>query len=540
VAAGRSAAHAELAAVLSAALSVKEVVEAVAASPTSTLGALSASIGIVDRSSALIRIEYAGGVGPSFASRALTVALGAPVPVAEAIRENRTVVLPDQRGLAGAYRPEVRWATPSQGGSVTVPLHGHQGSAIGCLTLVWSDSGTPDANDVGFIEETASLVGGAIERLVTAEREHRMATELQDRLLDLDRRTTAAVVAAVYQSASDALRVGGDWYTATTIDSDRIGISVGDVVGHGLQAVAAMSQLRSAVEAVALTSEDPRHVINVIERYAETLPGAMGATIGYAVVDRRSGILRYACAGHPYPLLVRPDGTTRFLEDGRRPALGLAGLASTSPPGQVQVSPGSLLILYTDGLVERRGESLDAGLLRLADTASGLVHRPAGEAATALLHKMAPDGGFSDDVALVALRPVGSNPSSFVEIVPAQVGELGPLRQRLRLWLESLDLAEDTVNDVLLGVGEATSNAIEHGSGFDPRRRVSLEAFADEHAVSVSVSDTGRWNRDSAKDHREPHQGLGLTLIHEVAADVVTVCTGSETRVSMSYRRSPG
>jgi serine phosphatase RsbU (regulator of sigma subunit)/CheY-like chemotaxis protein/anti-sigma regulatory factor (Ser/Thr protein kinase) len=542
-AAGRAAVHAHLAEAVSGAMSIKDVVVAVRASPLSTLGATTASVGVIDAASDLITIEYADAIDPLFdplfSDRYHTVAGDAPVPMAQAIRDDDTLVLTGPPDDTTADTP---WAVSpgrSKGASVSVPLHGSEGAVIGAFTLIWPAPRQFTADDIEMVEESARLVGRAIERLITAEREHRMATELQDRLLDLDRRATTAVISAVYQSASDALRVGGDWYTATRLDADGLGVSVGDVVGHGLPAVAAMSQLRSALGAAALTSPEPDQVIDVIELYAQTLPGAVCATLAYAVLDPTTTTLRYTCAGHPYPLVVRPDGSTTFLEDGRRPPLGTRSYASARSIGHVDLPKGSLLILYTDGLIERRGESLDAGLARLAGTAASLAQAPASEAAATLLRQMAPPDGFSDDVALVALRPAGTCPTSFVEVVPADMAEVGPLRHRLGAWLKALGLADQVVVDVLIGVGEAVTNAMEHGSQMDPTRRVSVEVFADQDVLLASVSDTGRW-RYSPELPRSPYRGRGLRLIGALAEDVVTVRAAEGTRVTMTYRRAGG
>jgi serine phosphatase RsbU (regulator of sigma subunit) len=181
--------------------------------------------------------------------------------------------------------------------------------------------------------KVAKMTQSAVDRIRNAQREHRIAVDFQDHLLDLDHGSTAAVVAAVYQPGGEAMRVGGDWYLVVPLEHQgRVAISVGDVVGHGLPAAIAMSRLRAAVAASALTDADPAAVLTTLDRYAATVPGARCATVSYAVIDvpqtrQHGGAARvsYSCAGHPYPLLVTPDQPPVFLSAGRRPPGGRLG-----------------------------------------------------------------------------------------------------------------------------------------------------------------------------------------------------------------------
>jgi anti-sigma regulatory factor (Ser/Thr protein kinase) len=332
--------------------------------------------------------------------------------------------------------------------------------------------------------------------------------------------------------------VGGDWYTATPLDSTRIGISAGDVAGHGLPAATVMSQLRSALGAAALASDDPAAVIDLLDRYAHTLDAAAFATVAYAIIDTAAGTVSYACAGHPYPLVVGPDGMVTWLQDGRRPPLASRSLKPQldAPTGSASLSPGSLLLLYTDGLIERRSEPLEDGLARLTAAAAGCAKLPAGESCRHLIRQLTPRDGYADDVAIIALRPTGTTASSHVDAMPASISELGPARDRMRDWLAHLDTSRATTYDVLLGTGEALSNAMEHGSDFDPRRAVSVEAFAAEDEISVTVTDSGRWSKDSAASQANK-RGHGLKLIHGLAEYSQTKRTILGTQVTMTHRR---
>jgi anti-sigma regulatory factor (Ser/Thr protein kinase) len=346
----------------------------------------------------------------------------------------------------------------------------------------------------------------------------------------------AAAVSAAYQPAGEVMRVGGDWYTATPLGPARIGISAGDVVGHGLPAATVMSQLRSALGAAALASNDPAAVLDLLDRYARTLDDAAFATVAYAIIDTATSSVSYACAGHPYPLIVGPEGTVTWLRDGRRPPLAVRSFAlrQDAPTGGAALPPGSLLLLYTDGLIERRSEPLDEGLARLSAAAARCAKLPAGQACRALVTEMAPGHGYADDVAIIAVRRAGTTATSYVDAMPASFSELRPARERMRDWLEHLSASRASIYDVLLGTGEALCNAMEHGSDLDPRRTVSVEAFAAGDEISVTVTDSGRWLKDSAAS-RANQRGAGLKLIHGLTQHSQTARTILGTQVTMTY-----
>lgn len=351
-----------------------------------------------------------------------------------------------------------------------------------------------------------------------------MAMALQERLLDLGTGVPAAVVAAAYQPSGEALRVGGDWYTTTAIDARRTGVSVGDVAGHGLAAAAVMSGLRSALSTAALAEGDPSAVLALVDRYARTIPGAMFATAAYAIVDTQAGTVDYTCAGHPYPLIVTAEGDVRYLQKGRRPPLGAKSSVIRPATGRAPLPAGSLLLLYTDGLVERRGESIDAGLDRLARAGAQAARLPAGAACAAVLRAMAGPGGYADDVAMVALRPRGSTATSHVDVLPAAFGEMAAARRRLMDWLRQTVQDPVQADTMLLCAGEAMANAIEHGSDGNPDRSVTIEAFAEPDKITITVADTGGWAKDPAST-ADSGRGHGLTIIHGLAEHVQTART---------------
>ena len=177
-------------------------------------------------------------------------------------------------------------------------------------------------------------------------------------------------VAAHYLVAAAEQAAGGDWFEAVPVD-DQVVAVVGDVVGHGAEASAVMGQLRAVLVEFLLDGDDLTTALARLDRFASRMPGARGATVCLAVVDPRDRSVRYACAGHPSPLVVAADGTTRYLS---APGGGPLGLAGPRPlVGRATLDPGDVLLLFSDGLVERSGQDQSVGLAELAEVASAAM-----------------------------------------------------------------------------------------------------------------------------------------------------------------------
>ncbi|HET9720108.1 MAG TPA: SpoIIE family protein phosphatase, partial [Solirubrobacteraceae bacterium] len=362
----------ELGSELNGARGVEDVLHALLRSPACSLGATLARIGLLDESRGLLHLTFGGEVPPELASRYHVIAMDSPIPMVEVVRHSRPMLISDTTRLPRRYGTVVADSSRYVRGMALEPLRAEDGTVLGALGLSWPQPRALSADEVELLAAVGSALSRAVTRILVAQREHEVAASLQERLLALETGSPAAVVSGVYRPSGRGMQVGGDWYTARVLDAEQhIGVSVGDVVGHGLDAVATMSQLRSALEAAALAERDPADVLALLDRYAQAVPGASCATAAYARVDAASGRVHYACAGHPYPLLVTPDGRVEFLTDGRTAPLGIGPADSPGASGAAELSPGSLLVLYSDGLIERHGESLTAGLDRLADAAAG-------------------------------------------------------------------------------------------------------------------------------------------------------------------------
>jgi GAF domain-containing protein/anti-sigma regulatory factor (Ser/Thr protein kinase) len=530
----------ELGTELNGARVVEDALRTLLGSPVCSMGATLARIALLDESRNLLHLTFAGAVPPELASRYHVVGLDSVLPIVEVVKHGRRMLVADTARLPRRYRSLIADSSKYVRAVALEPLRAEDGAVLGAVGLSWTEPRALSPAEIELLGAVGAALSRAVARILVAQREHEVAASLQERLLALETGSQTAVVSGIYRPSGRGMQVGGDWYTARVLDAEqRIGVSVGDVVGHGLDAVTTMSQLRSALEAAALAESDPAGVLALLDRYAQGVPGAACATAAYARVDAACGRVHYACAGHPYPLLLAPDGEIRFLTDGRSAPLGIGPGETPGPSGEAKLPAGSLLVLYSDGLIERHGESLTAGLDRLAVAATGCRQLPVQAVCAQLLKVQAGEPGYLDDVVVVALRPVGTTPECHVDCVPADFGQIPFARHRLRTWMSGLGLGQAQGYDLLLAVGEAVNNAIEHASDRDHRRFVAIEAFADGRRVEVSVTDTGRWSKDSAVSRRTDERGRGLTLIHGLSDRVDTVRAPLGTRVTMTFLRRP-
>lgn len=243
------------------------------------------------------------------------------------------------------------------------------------------------------------------ERLRRAHaRDREVALALQEAMLPAPTPVGHHRAAVRYRPAIGTLNVCGDWYDLVDLPGDRIAVAVGDVVGHGLAAACVMGQLRSALSAAAHVADGPAQALEALERYARRVDGAESTTVVKTYIDWDSHVITYSSAGHPPPALLHPDGTVTFLDQATDPPLGARPEHVPRPEASTAFSEGATLVLYTDGLIERRTEDIDTSLARLADSLAR--HGQAGPEALAdaLLADLLPPAGSTDDTALVIIR----------------------------------------------------------------------------------------------------------------------------------------
>jgi hypothetical protein len=290
-----------------------------------------------------------------------------------------------------------------------VPLGSDRSSGHGVqgvLVVELNEACPFDDEYARFLRLVAATIGNSLDssfRRTTELGEYRHISDTLQAAM-LQPASDLPTVAARYLPATGNLAVGGDWYDVIELGPDHRAVVVGDCVGHGLLAATAMAQLRSASRAMLLEGRTPAAVLDGLDLFAATLDGASFATVVCAVIDRSEDVVTYASAGHPPPLLIGPTGTSWL--DGSR------GAPLTIDTGERmnatrQLHADDVIILYSDGLIERRGESLDVGLQRLADAAQ--LHRGSSvqHLADALLSELIPDGAEDDVVLVVKTLPAG-------------------------------------------------------------------------------------------------------------------------------------
>lgn len=235
-------------------------------------------------------------------------------------------------------------------------------------------------------------------------RERQVAVRLQEAMLhspDLDRHRNVAVR---YLPAVGSLNVCGDWFDVVNLPEGCFGVAVGDVVGHGLEAAAVMGMLRSALSAAVRALREPATSLEVLGLYSRSVEGALATTAFQAVVDTRHHQITYSSAGHPPPVLLHPDGTYDLLDQATDPPLGARPEHVPRPHAALPYDSGDTLVLYTDGLIERRDEDIDAGLHRLTDALAHHGRTDPDSLADALLAGLGVAGGARDDIALIVVR----------------------------------------------------------------------------------------------------------------------------------------
>lgn len=243
------------------------------------------------------------------------------------------------------------------------------------------------------------------ELLRTSRREHEIAQALQRSLLAGEPPVSAGFELAVFYSpAARGLEVGGDWYDAFWIkEPQAVALVVGDVVGRGLAAAATMGQLRSAVRALASLDLRPARLLDALDAYSHRHDVGAMTTLTYAELDLQSRQLCFGCAGHLPPLIVEPDEPPRFAWEGRSPPINSYPSFDGRAEHSFVLSPGTTLLLYTDGLVERRGRLIDDGMMELANAFA--EHRAEGlEGMVESIARDLHDPRHSDDRCLVAVR----------------------------------------------------------------------------------------------------------------------------------------
>jgi anti-sigma regulatory factor (Ser/Thr protein kinase) len=313
------------------------------------------------------------------------------------------------------------------------------------------------------------------------------------------------------------------------IGDHRIGIVVGDCVGRGLPAAAIMGQLRSSARALLINGAQPALLLEQLDSAAALIPNAYCTTVFLAILDTQSGILQYSNAGHMPAVLAGPGCGTSMLTDARSVPLAVRR-DELRPQASYTLPPGSTLMLFTDGLVERKRESIDDGIARAADVLAGTMKLPLNAVADAVLHELAPAAGYDDDVAMVIYR---HQRAPFRIESEATADQLADIRHRLGNWLRAADVPDALVDDIVLVANEACTNCVEHAYRGHNVGTMLLEVKADEGEIQARVTDSGSWKTPKADPG---NSGRGLMLMRAISDSMEIDSSPTGTTVDITFR----
>lgn len=391
----------------------------------------------------------------------------------------------------------------------------------GYFTITCSPVPVKDGGDTGGVLVFATDVTDqvqAAERLRESERRlHATAVTLQRSLLPQELEQPDDLrVAATYQPGGTDAAVGGDWYDVITLGAGRTALVIGDVMGRGVRAAAVMGQLRTAVRAYARLDLPPHEVIQLLDGLASEIDATQIATCVYAVHDPSESRLAYASAGH-LPIVVRDaDGTVHRADEPTGPPLGTGGWVHTS--GTMPLGPGATAVLYTDGLVERRGEDIDEGVSALMNTLAGATGSPQ-VICDRLLRALGVTSEHADDVAVLVLQypqREGTDSELFrnaslellggVEAAPRARAFAQGVLTSWRFPVELVDLG-------VLAASELVANSLQHGV---PPMRLRLRRTDRRLIIEVTDGDDHMPRRRRAEPVDEA--GRGISIIATIAS----------------------
>jgi PAS domain S-box-containing protein len=441
------------------------------------------------------------------------------LPISPAVGPTRAVLTSDQP-MSGRIQVQ-------RGDGQTVWL------AIDCRPLHRGGEAKPYAALASFADVTSSDRDGTDRKALEVEQERRRrAEDIAERLRAIfvptpPPPTLGVSLASRYLPATEG--VSGDWHEAIALPDGSLGLAIGDVTGHGIEAAAEMGTLRAALRAYALEMYEPHVVLerlNLILRQSRVRM----ASVLYAILDSDEGVVRFASAGHPPIMLLTPGGEVRFLQTGRSSLLG-HDTREERRQGVASLEPGSTLLMYTDGIFETGARSVDESLERLAQRVGEAA--AAGLSLEELCARVLPDAADrEDDAALFACHLASTDQPRLDLQLDADPDQLRVLRQVLRRWLSRFELGQEDGFQLLLAVDEAARNAVEHAYGLESGTFL-VNADHTDDAVTITISDAGRW-RPLGRRRR----GRGISLMRKLVDEmtIVDLDPGTEVRLTRRLR----
>jgi serine phosphatase RsbU (regulator of sigma subunit)/anti-sigma regulatory factor (Ser/Thr protein kinase) len=412
-----------------------------------------------------------------------------------------------------------------------VPVH-VEGRVIGVMHIGSLERRIFAEDDVTLLQLAADRAALAIDNARLSEQ--RAVTEIVQRTLlpDALPEVPGLRFSAKYLPAGSGIKIGGDWYDVFQLANGRLTFVIGDVVGRGVIAASVMAEIRTALRAYLLEGHELGMVMALLNDLLISMGRHRSATVAIFELDLESGEMEAVSAGHLPPLVVGPEESPAYLDLRPGLPLGVSSGAEFSCARCTFPVCGTLL-LYTDGLVERRGEPIDEGLTRLRQAAERAAAAEDSTFADRVYRALLDEQPLEDDVALLAIEllPLGAEIELTLE---AQPGVLAGLRRTLARWLIGRGLAEEEIFDITLAASEAAANAIEHAYGaHEATFGVRCEGTPGE--IRIRVIDSGRWRESSPYG-----RGRGLAIMRALV-DRVDVHSDEEgTAVTLTKLVSSG
>lgn len=413
---------------------------------------------------------------------------------------------------------------------IAAPLTGRH-DVLGTFVIAARSGSAFNGTTQKLAHVLALQLANALDQSMLFERTHRVADRLQRALLPDTLPTIAGgAFHAAYRPASDEAEVGGDWYDAFPLPHGRVGISMGDVAGHGLEAATVMGEVRQAIRTAATSEPSPaavlQHINSVIN--LRSTAGMVTAILGY--YDAVTRELTYAVAGHPAPVLTIADGFHGFLPGGGMP-LGVHTEIDADDL-TITLPPLSCVVFYTDGMIEYTRDIVE-GEQRLLDASIRSFASDPENPAIALQERIFDATINRDDAATLTLSctdgPVGDSMTFSAIPIAAPI-----VRSLLHRFCDQQGLSCAQRFALITAVGEAVANVVEHAyRGEDRCGHLSVQLSADETTIAVEVADNGRWRPFQRREER----GRGIVLMHELMDRVRITSAQNRTVITLVMAR---
>ena len=354
-----------------------------------------------------LRLFHSPFLDVDLEARYTDVPLDGAYPIAVAARDSRAVLLADLDSYQEAF-PGLIADTVAAGVQATasLPLHRFDGTLLGAIGFAWTEPTSFDPKLEAALRAVAYLCVETVERAERYDADHTLIVALQNRLLGSLPVLPGTEISAQYLTASSEASVGGDWYEGLLLGDGKIALIVGDVVGHGITAAADMALIRGMISALLHARIATSQIFTELTQVLTQCNSPLLATAALAVIDIPAGTITFATAGHPPPMLRLPDGSVEMLDTANGMMIGV----SSESVGEVDTVPfpvGSQLVMYTDGLVERRDRPVQVGIDQAAAHLAAMsVHLAPSQVVESLHDALIGDNATDDDVAVLVVEHV--------------------------------------------------------------------------------------------------------------------------------------